>query len=106
MTGDGSIRCKGWQQEAALRMLENNLHPDVAEKPAELVVYGGIGKAARDWPSYHAIVRELQRLEELRDTTGAVRQAGRRVRDPRARAAGSDRELESRPRLGHMGGVS
>jgi urocanate hydratase len=58
-----SMRCKGWQQEAALRMLENNLHPDVAEKPSELVVYGGIGKAARNWPSYHAIVRELERLE-------------------------------------------
>ena len=57
-----TLRCQGWQQEAALRMLENNLHPDVAEKPAELVVYGGTGKAARDWPSYHAIVRELQRL--------------------------------------------
>ena len=65
MTGSGSstgLRCKGWQQEAALRMLENNLHPDVAENPSELVVYGGIGKAARNWPSYHAIVRELQRL--------------------------------------------
>jgi urocanate hydratase len=58
------MRCKGWQQEAALRMLENNLHPDVAEKPAELVVYGGIGKAARNWPSYHAIVRELRRLDD------------------------------------------
>ena len=45
-------------------MLENNLHPDVAENPSELVVYGGIGKAARNWPSYHAIVRELQRLED------------------------------------------
>ncbi len=66
MTGAASprnLRCKGWQQEAALRMLENNLHPDVAENPSELVVYGGIGKAARDWPSYHAIVAELQRLE-------------------------------------------
>jgi urocanate hydratase len=61
-TSGVELRCKGWQQEAALRMLENNLHPDVAEKPSELVVYGGIGKAARDWPSYHAIVRELQRL--------------------------------------------
>jgi urocanate hydratase len=58
-----TLRCKGWQQEAALRMLENNLHPDVAEKPSELVVYGGIGKAARNWPAYHAIVAELQRLE-------------------------------------------
>src|SRR5207302_4529000 len=59
-----SMHAKGWQQEAALRMLQNNLHPDVAEKPSELVVYGGIGKAARDWPSYHAIERELQRLED------------------------------------------
>ncbi len=58
-----TLRCKGWQQEAALRMLENNLHPDVAEKPSELVVYGGTGKAARNWPAYHAIVAELERLE-------------------------------------------
>jgi urocanate hydratase len=56
------LRCRGWQQEAALRMLENNLHPDVAERPEELVVYGGIGKAARNWSSYHTIVRELQHL--------------------------------------------
>jgi urocanate hydratase len=52
-------RCRGWQQEAALRMLENNLHPDVAEKPSELVVYGGIGKAARDPACLAAIKREL-----------------------------------------------
>ena len=56
------LRCRGWQQEAALRMLENNLHPDVAEKPAELIVYGGIGKAARDHASYETIRRELMRL--------------------------------------------
>jgi urocanate hydratase len=57
-----ALRCRGWQQEAALRMLENNLHPDVAEAPADLVVYGGTGKAARDHRSYAAIVRELQAL--------------------------------------------
>ncbi|MFN8175622.1 MAG: urocanate hydratase [Solirubrobacteraceae bacterium] len=57
-----SMRCRGWVQEAALRMLENNLHPDVAERPDELIVYGGIGKAARDRRSYEAIVRELRRL--------------------------------------------
>ncbi len=57
-----SLRCKGWKQEAALRMLMNNLDPEVAERPADLVVYGGAGKAARDWPSYHAIVRELEML--------------------------------------------
>jgi urocanate hydratase len=59
--GDG-MECRGWPQEAALRMLRNNLHPDVAEKPEELVVYGGIGKAARNWSSYHTIERELRRL--------------------------------------------
>jgi urocanate hydratase len=57
-----SLRCKGWKQEAALRMLMNNLDPEVAERPQDLVVYGGSGKAARDWPSYHAIVRELEAL--------------------------------------------
>jgi urocanate hydratase len=51
-----------WQAEAALRMLANNLDPDVAENPAELIVYGGSGKAARDWPSYHALVRTLTDL--------------------------------------------
>ena len=53
------ITCKGWHQEAALRMLMNNLDPEVAEKPDELIVYGGTGRAARDWPSFHAIVRSL-----------------------------------------------
>ncbi len=58
-----ALRAKGWRQEAALRMLMNNLDPEVAEGPQDLVVYGGAGKAARDWPSFHAIVRELERLE-------------------------------------------
>ena len=56
------MRCRGWHQEAALRMLENNLHPDVAERPEELIVYGGIGKAARNQDCRRAIVRELERL--------------------------------------------
>jgi len=56
------LQCKGWQQEAALRCLMNNLDPENAERPADLVVYGGIGKAARNWECYHAIVRELERL--------------------------------------------
>jgi len=58
-----TLRCKGWQQEAALRCLMNNLDPENAERPADLVVYGGKGKAARNWECYHAIVRELERLE-------------------------------------------
>jgi urocanate hydratase len=57
------ISCKSWQQEAALRMLQNNLDPDVAEKPEELVVYGGSGKAARNWACYNAIVEALKKLE-------------------------------------------
>jgi len=57
-----SITARGWQQEAALRMLQNNLDPDVAERPEDLVVYGGSGKAARDWPSFDALVRTLTTL--------------------------------------------
>jgi urocanate hydratase len=57
------LSCRGWQQEAALRMLMNNLDPEVAERPEDLVVYGGTGKAARDWPSFEAIVRTLRTLE-------------------------------------------
>jgi urocanate hydratase len=57
------LSCKGWQQEAALRMLMNNLDPEVAEKPDDLVVYGGTGKAARNWECFHAIVRSLRALE-------------------------------------------
>jgi len=61
--GIAMIRCKGWHQEAALRMLHNNLDPQVAENPEQLIVYGGTGRAARDWPSFHAIVRSLESLE-------------------------------------------
>src|SRR5258706_5026760 len=58
-----TISCKGWQQEAALRMLMNNLDPDVAERPNDLVVYGGSGRAARSWAAFDAIVRSLRSLE-------------------------------------------
>jgi urocanate hydratase len=58
-----ALSCKGWQQEAALRMLLNNLDPDVAEKPDDLVVYGGTGKAARNWDCFHAIIKSLRALE-------------------------------------------
>ncbi|HEX4945180.1 MAG TPA: urocanate hydratase [Blastocatellia bacterium] len=57
------ISCQGWHQEAALRMLMNNLDPEVAEKPDELIVYGGTGRAARNWPAFQAIVRSLQSLQ-------------------------------------------
>ncbi|MFX8254364.1 urocanate hydratase, partial [Acinetobacter baumannii] len=56
------LSCRTWQTEAALRMLMNNLDPDVAEKPEELVVYGGIGRAARNWQCFDAIVASLRTL--------------------------------------------
>ena len=57
------LSCQGWHQEAALRMLNNNLDPDVAEKPDELIIYGGSGKAARNWDAYAAIVKSLKSLK-------------------------------------------
>ena len=71
-----TLRARSWQTEAALRMLMNNLDPDVAERPDDLVVYGGIGKAARDWPSFDRIVAELERLGD--DETLAI-QSGKPV---------------------------
>ncbi len=71
-----SLSCKGWLQEAALRMLMNNLDPEVAELPEQLIVYGGIGKAARSWPDFDRIVATLRRLEH--DETMLV-QSGRAV---------------------------
>ncbi|HKQ70089.1 MAG TPA: urocanate hydratase, partial [Polyangiaceae bacterium] len=58
------LSCKGWVQEAALRLLCNNLDPEVAERPAELVVYGGTGRAARSWEAFDVIVRELRTLDD------------------------------------------
>ena len=58
-----ALSCRGWVQEAALRMLMNNLDPEVAERPEDLVVYGGIGKAARNWDCFEALVRSLRELE-------------------------------------------
>ena len=57
------MTCKGWEQEAALRMLHNNLDPEVGERPEDLVVYGGRGKAARNWEAFDHIVRALRSLE-------------------------------------------
>lgn len=71
-----ALTAQGWPQEAAIRMLCNNLDPDVAERPEDLVVYGGTGKAARDWPSFHALIRTLTTLKG--DETMLV-QSGRPV---------------------------
>lgn len=71
-----ALRCKGWHQEAALRMLMNNLDPEVAERPGDLVVYGGTGKAARNWAAFDAIVRAL---ESLRNDETLLVQSGKPV---------------------------
>ena len=73
-----TLTAKSWLTEAPLRMLMNNLDPDVAENPHELVVYGGIGRAARNWECYDAIVKALK-TGKRRDPAGAVRQTGRRI---------------------------
>ena len=71
-----TLSCRSWQQEAALRMLMNNLDPEVAERPQDLVVYGGIGRAARNWECYDAIVRSLR---ELGDDETLLVQSGKPV---------------------------
>jgi urocanate hydratase len=71
-----TLSCKGWVQEAAMRMLMNNLDPEVAERPEDLVVYGGTGKAARDWPSYERIIAALR---ELNDDETLLVQSGKPV---------------------------
>ena len=58
------IECEGWRQEAALRMLNNNLDPEVGERPEDLVVYGGTGRAARSWDAYDAILDQLRDLDD------------------------------------------
>src|SRR5205823_11502971 len=70
------LSCKGWQQEAALRMIMNNLDPDVAERPNDLVVYGGSGRAARSWAAFDAIVHSLR---ELGDDETLLVQSGKPV---------------------------
>src|SRR5213595_2956198 len=71
-----ALSCKGWPQEAALRMLMNNLDPEVAERPGDLVVYGGTGRAARSWEAFDAIVRTLR---ELGDDETMLVQSGKPV---------------------------
>ena len=86
----GSVRtCKSWLIEAAYRMIQNNLDPDVAERPQDLVVYGGRGQAARDWTSFDAILASLRDSGGRRDAARPVGQAGGRLQDPRRRARAS-----------------
>ena len=83
----------------------NNLDPEVAENPQELVVYGGIGRAARNWECFDAIVAALARARRRRIAADPVGQAGRRVQDARRRAARADRQLEPRAEVGDVGAL-
>ncbi len=98
-----TLSCKGWPQEAAMRMLMNNLDPEVAEHPDQLIVYGGSGRAARSWDAFDAIVASLRDLEG--DETLLV-QSGKPVGvipHPRMGAAGAHRQLQPRARSGPPG---
>ena len=86
-----------------MRMLMNNLHPDVAENPHELVVYGGIGRAARTWEDFDRIVASAEGSGGRRDAAGAVGQAGRRLPHPCGRAARADRQFQPGAALGDLG---
>ena len=88
-----------------MRMLMNNLDPDVAERPEDLVVYGGTGRAARSWEAYDAIVRTLQTLRDDETLLGAVGQAGRRVPHACHGAARADLELDAGAEVGGLGHV-
>ena len=100
------ITCKNWLIEAAYRMIQNNLDPEVAENPDALVVYGGIGKAARNWDCFEQILRSAARAERRRVAADPVGQAGRRVPHARRRAARADRQLQPGAEVGARGSTS
>ncbi len=100
-----TLSCRGWAQEAAMRMLMNNLDPDVAERWQDLVVYGGSGKAARTWDDFDRIVATLRRLGGRRDAADPVRQARRRLPHARRRAARAHRQLDAGARVGRLGAL-
>ena len=103
-TGTG-LSCKNWLIEAAYRMIQNNLDPEVAENPDALVVYGGIGKAARNWDCFEQILRSAARAQRRRDAAGPVGQAGRRVPHACGCAARADRQLEPGAEVGDLGAL-
>ena len=97
-----TLTCKSWLTEAAYRMLQNNLDPAVAELPDQLIVYGGRGKAARNWEAFDAI---LDTLKELEDDETLLVQSGKPVAvfKTHADAPGADRQLQPCAPLGHSG---
>ncbi len=100
-----AISCRGWQQEAVLRMLMNNLDPEVAENPDALVVYGGTGRAARSWDGLRRDRAGAPCTRRRRDAPRPVGQAGRRLPDEPVGAARADRELQPRREVGDLGAL-
>ncbi len=100
-----ALTCRAWPQEAAMRMLMNNLDPEVAEHPDQLIVYGGSGRAARSWDAYDAIVASPDRARRRRDPARPVGQAGRGGANARVGAPGADRQLAAGAAVGHLGGI-
>ena len=98
-----TLTCKNWLIEAAYRMIQNNLDPEVAFDPDHLIVYGGRGRAARNWECYRRHPGLAARSGARRDVARPVGQAGRRLQDPRRRPTRADRQLEHRAALGHAG---
>ena len=95
--------CGDWTTEAPMRMMMNNLDPDVAENPHELVVYGGIGRAARTWRDFDKIVDTLKTLKTDETLARSIRQAGRCVPHPCGCATGADRQLQPCAGVGQLG---
>ena len=98
-----SLNARSWQTEAPLRMLMNNLDPEVAERPQDLVVYGGIGRAARSWEAFDRIVDTLKILDDIANAPGAIRQAGRRISNASRRSAGDYCQRQPGPEVVDLG---
>ena len=97
------LTCKNWLSEAAYRMIQNNLDPEVAENPETLVVYGGIGRAARNWECFDEILAQSEEARGGRNAAGPIRQTRRRLPDPCRRAARADRQFEPGSGVGQLG---
>ena len=100
-----ALTCKSWTIEAAYRMLQNNLDPEVAERPDDLVVYGGIGRAARNWECFDQILAALRNLNEDESLLIQSGKAGRCVSHAPGCTARADRQLESGTALGELGAL-
>ena len=99
------LTCKNWLSEAAYRMIQNNLDPDVAFDPDNLIVYGGRGKAARNWESFDAILESFEESRSGRNSARPIGQTRRRFQNAHGRAESFARKFEHRSALGDAGTI-